>query len=72
MPYYLITVLLKDKKSYRSIRELKVNDIDHAWLLYKSQAEEHFGFGNIEDFDCVQVSEHSPELKAWLNRKKDK
>ena len=68
MPFYKITVLIKGGKSYNSIRKLPQNDIDHAWLLFKSQAEDHFGFGNIEDFDCVQLSEHSPEVKAWKNR----
>lgn len=70
MPFYKITVILKDKSVHTGIRELQTNDIDHAWKLYKQRCIEHYGASKIEDYNCVQVSIHSPDYARYRDNKR--
>jgi hypothetical protein len=64
--YYLITVMLKDTSLHKGIRKNEAGDIDSCFLLFKSRAEESYGYENIIYFQCVQLSKYSNELKRYL------
>lgn len=65
MHFFLITITLSDKSVHQGVRTLEYGDIDHAWMLYKSKAEEKWGI-QIIDFSCVQLSTHSEHVKKII------
>ena len=51
------------------IREHTSEDVDTVFLIYQRQAEDRFG-GNVDAFDCVQVSIRHKDVKKYLKENK--
>ena len=64
-----ITVNLRDGKKIEGIREHTSDDVDTVYLIYHRQAEDRFG-GNMDSFDCVQVSIRHKDVKKYLKENK--
>lgn len=68
--FYRITVYLRSQKEpVVAIRHNMFNDIEHAWTLYYANSIEAFP-GNVEDFDCVQLSRQSREVRQYIQENK--
>ena len=65
--FYRITVILRDGKKMEGIREHTSSDVDTVYLIYQRQAEDRFG-GNLDSFDCVQVSIRHKDVKKYLKK----
>lgn len=64
--YFLITVMLKDNSVHKGIRKNEAGNVDSCFLLFRGKAEQTYGRDNIICFQCVQLSNHSDELKNHL------
>ena len=67
--YFLIKVTLKDKSVHYGVRETEHSDIDLMFLLCRNKAHESYGADKVIDFQCVQLSKHSDEVKDHLRKK---
>ena len=67
--YYLITVMLRDNSVHRGVREDAYGDLDSRYQLYKNKAGDAWGDENIIYFQCVQLSNHSDEVKDYKIKK---
>ena len=68
MPYFLISVILKDKSSHKGLRE-SFYDLDAAYLAFQVLAQQAYGRHNIMHFECMQLSNHSEQVKLYLKKK---
>ena len=64
MAFYRITITLKDN-SIKGIRELDQEDIDIAWLVFKSHAVSVYTEKKILDFEVVRISTYSDDFLKW-------
>src|SRR5687768_14916394 len=67
--FYRISVILRDGKKMEGIREHTSEDVDTVYLIYFRQAEDRFG-GNMDNFDCVQVSQRHKDVARYLKENK--
>ena len=65
MPYYNITIWLKDLSVQESVRLLKVKDIDRAWKWYHDKAKEYY-CDSLIPFRMVALSKLDPYVKGWI------
>lgn len=68
MPYFLITVILKDESVHSGIKENQA-ELDMAHLAFQGHAHKAYGINNIIYCDCVQLSMLSDELKKYMKQK---
>ena len=68
MPYFLITVTLKDKSVHSGIRENQT-EIDIAYLTFKVHVHKAYGIDNVLHYDCVQLSVQSDEVRKYMKQK---
>ena len=66
MPYFLITVQLKDKKRVEAIREYPERDLEQVFLKLRYKANEKYGHA-LQYFTCVMVSKNSAEVRAYID-----
>lgn len=72
MPYYKITITLKNLSVHAGIRVLVIHDVDSAWEVFKGKALEYYGEGKIEYFQCVMLSKHDDDVKTYIQKKAEK
>ena len=68
MPYYRITVTLKDGRVRRGIRLLEVWNPDTALRMVERTAREHYGENQIKRVEVVMLPRSSDEVKDHLAR----
>ncbi len=62
MPWYRITIRLKNGKLYRGVRQIDLWNIDTVYNHVKKKADRHFG-NQVKDFDVAMISKNAAELK---------
>ena len=65
MPYFRITIHLKNGKKYNAIRAIKDISLDNFYFDMNVKANKQFGQDDIVHFDVVQVSKYSKETAAF-------
>lgn len=70
MPYYRISVKLKNGNNLAGIREMDQADIDRAWQYYHNQAVKRFGEFAITNFEVVMLSKFSEPVKTYIKKQK--
>ena len=66
MPYFLITVQVKDRKKVEAVREYPERDLEQVYLKLRYKANEKYGQALLY-FNCVMVSKHSAEVRAYVD-----
>ncbi len=66
MPYYLITVITRDKGVLTGLRESDIRDIDKAWQHFEYQAKKAISEHQFKSFDLVMLSVQSQEVQDYL------
>jgi hypothetical protein len=66
MPYYRITVVLKNGQRNRGIRLLEVWNPDTALRMVEKTAKDHYGEGRIRSVEVVMLPKSSDEVKRYL------
>ncbi|GAO43822.1 hypothetical protein FPE01S_02_09280 [Flavihumibacter petaseus NBRC 106054] len=64
MPWYRITFSIRGvaKLAYRN---LPSTDIDEVFRDIQGKCDRRFGFGTVQDFDCVMISRWSTPFKEF-------
>ncbi|HUR11202.1 MAG TPA: hypothetical protein VM012_07525 [Flavitalea sp.] len=70
MPYYYVTVKLKNGNILSGIREMDNLDIDYAWQYFRNRAITRFGDFSITAFEVMMLSKHSNQVKAYIRKEK--
>ena len=70
MPYYQITVKVKNGNTLSGVREMDNRDIDFAWQFFRALAVKRFGEFNIITFEVVMLSKHSVNAKIHIKKEK--
>ena len=71
MPFYKITVWLKDSSPVTGVRELNELSIERAWQLFEGKAKEAYK-ERFAGFDLVMISKRSDIFKDYLDKKNKK
>ncbi len=66
MPYYRITVTLKNKQVHSGIRLLEVWNPDTALRMVEKTAHEHYGEGKVKKVDVAMLPKSSEEVKRFI------
>ncbi len=66
MPYFLITVQVRDKKKVEAVREYPERDLEQVYLKLRYKANEKYGQA-LQYFNCVMVSKHTAEVRAYVD-----
>jgi hypothetical protein len=73
MPYYRITIFLKDKKKpVQGIRQYDQPNIDVVTNMAKLKAKAHYGEHNIADVEAVMLSSHSNAVMKFMQEQQKK
>ncbi len=72
MPYYLVNLVLNDKKQVSGIKENQNYNIEIVFRQLKNEAEKHYRANNIAFFNCVMISKQSECYKEWIRKKQYK
>lgn len=70
MPYFRITINLKNGNNLSGIREMDQGDIDRAWQYFHSQSVKRFGEFAIVNFEVIMLSKFSEAVKAYIKQEK--
>ncbi len=70
MPFYRITIKLKNGNQLSGIREMDQADVDRAWQYFHSQSVKRFGNFTIVNFEVVMLSKFSQAVKAYIRQEK--
>ena len=71
MPFYQITIILKNNEVISGVRETENLHIDPVFMEYFIKANQHYHHENITKFSCVMISRHSQEYRDYeASRKK--
>lgn len=62
MPFFKITVKLRQSKIITGIRQLETYDVDKAWRFFQYQAQKNISECELMEFDCVMLSKLSKEV----------
>jgi hypothetical protein len=66
MPYYKITIWLKDqRKPVEGIRQYELKNLDAVYINTKRKAEALYR-SNLIDVEVLMYSRHSPTIKKYL------
>ncbi len=71
MPYYFITLKLKNRMPVQVIREYTDTNLEIVFQKLHYKAEEKYG-RDLLYFNCMTLSKQSPEAKAYIERKMKK
>jgi len=70
MPFYRITIKLKNGNNLSGIREMDQADIDRAWQYFHTQSVKRFGEFSIVNFEVVMLSKFSEVVKVYIRQEK--
>jgi len=70
MPYYRISIKLKNGNHLSGIREMDNRDVDYAWKYFEARAYEKFGEFAVTGFNLIMLSKLSQEVKAYIRKEK--
>ena len=70
MPFYRITISIKNGNNLSGIREMDQADVDRAWQYFHTQAVKRFGEFAIIRFEVVMLSKFSDTVKAYIKQEK--
>ena len=68
MPYYRITIELRDKKITQGIRYFDNSNIDAVTNIARVKARQHYGEHNVQDVEAAMLSNHSTAVKQFQAR----
>lgn len=63
MPWYRITVCLKNGEVHRGLRQNESWNVDALYTLYEKKARAHYGEQKLKSVDVVMVPKNSEEVK---------
>jgi hypothetical protein len=66
MPYFLITVQVKDRKKVEAVREYPERDLEQVYLKLRYKANEKYGQA-LQYFNCVMISKNTAEVRAYVD-----
>ncbi|MBA3283885.1 MAG: hypothetical protein H0U27_02335 [Nitrosopumilus sp.] len=65
MPYYRITIELRDKKPAQGIRHYDNQNIDAVTNIARVKATRHYGDNNVLDVEAAMLSNHCTAVKQY-------
>jgi hypothetical protein len=68
MPFYRITIFLKDDQVMQGIREHNNSNIDYVTNIYRTKASATYG-NNVVDVEAAKLSKNSTAVKCYLEEK---
>ncbi len=63
MPWYRVTVCLKNGEIHRGVRQNESWNLDALYTLYVKKARDHYGERKVKSVDVVMVPKNSDEVK---------
>jgi hypothetical protein len=63
MPWYRVTVLLKNGQQHRGLRQNESWNLDAMYNLYVKKANDYYGSSKVKAVDVVMVPKNSEEVK---------
>lgn len=68
MPYYKITLWLKNGTICNGIKQIDSWNIDAVFILIKNKATAHYRNGELKEMDVQMLSKHSWQVKKILSK----
>jgi hypothetical protein len=68
MPFYRITIFLKDNQVMQGIREHSNSNIDYVTNICRAKASATYG-NKVVDVEAAMLSKHSNAVKSYLEEK---
>ena len=65
MPYYRITIELRESKISQGIKYFENSNIDAVTNIARVKAKQHYGENNIIDIEAAMLSNHSTSVKQY-------
>lgn len=65
MPYYRITILLKDKTGTQGIKYYDNHSIDAVTHIIRLKAGQHYGVSNVIDVEAAMLSNHCTAVRYY-------
>lgn len=67
MPFYRISFVAEGRR-YSGIKESD-KPLGEMYMDYQMKLNHRYGWGNVKNYDCVQLWEKSPEVIAFIEGK---
>ena len=65
MPFYRITIELRDNKTTQGVRHFENSNIDAVTNIVRVKAKQHYGENNLIDVEAAMLSNHSTAVKQY-------
>ena len=71
MPFYRITIELRDNKTTQGIRHFENSNIDAVTNIVRVKAKQHYGDNNVIDVEAAMLSNHSTAVKQYQAKQQE-
>jgi hypothetical protein len=72
MPYYRVTVILRDKPFVQGIKHYENSNIDAVTNIVRANAKKHYGEHQVVDVEAAMLSNHATAVKVYQEKERKK